>query len=87
MAIVIKKSIIYVMSRKDLLGVLKYFKKTEAQEMIKIARERRAHHREAIEELKQENQYLKKKMLKQYKQNLGAGRFQKINKNENKRLN
>lgn len=56
------------------MGVLKYYKKTCAKEMIKIAKERRINHKEAIIELKQENQYIKKKLIKAYKQSLGAGR-------------
>ena len=53
-ALVDAESNLYVITRKDLMAVLnmKQFKKTIAKEMMTIARERRIHHKNAIEELK-----------------------------------
>ena len=51
-AIVDSESSILVITRKDLLSVLKHFKDTYFKEMHFIAKERRQHHKAAIEELK-----------------------------------
>lgn len=56
-AIVDAESNLYVITRKSLLEVLnkKQFKHTIAKEMKQIARERRIHHKNSIEELKLSN--------------------------------
>lgn len=54
-AIVDSESVIYVITRRDLLSVMKHFKNTYSKEMNFIAKERRQHHKEAIEELKLQN--------------------------------
>lgn len=53
-ALVDAQSNLFVITRTQLTEVLqmKQFKKTIANEMMKIARERRIHHKNAIEELK-----------------------------------
>jgi hypothetical protein len=51
-ALVDAESVIYVIIRKDLLSVLKLFKNTYSKEMRIIAKERRIHHKAAIDELK-----------------------------------
>lgn len=51
-ALVDAKSIIYVIVGKDLLQVLKLFKHSYLKEMRIIAKERRLHHKSAIDELK-----------------------------------
>ena len=69
-ALVDAESNLYVITRKDLMEVLsmKQFKKTIAKEMMTIARERRIHHKNAIEELKLQNQHVSKRLLKKYRQ-------------------
>jgi CRP-like cAMP-binding protein len=62
-ALVDAKSIIYVIVRKDLLQVLHSYLK----EMRIIAKERRLHHKSAIDELKMQNMHVKKKLIKNYK--------------------
>ena len=52
-ALVDGKSCIYVISRKDMMSVLKLFRSTIAVTMRAIAKERRLHHAAAINELKQ----------------------------------
>lgn len=56
-ALVDAESNLFVITRKELMEVLnmKQFKKTIASEMMTIARERRIHHKNAIEELKLQN--------------------------------
>ena len=51
-ALVDAKSIIYVIIGKDLIQVLKLFKHSYLKEMRIIAKERRLHHKAAIDELK-----------------------------------
>ena len=53
-ALVDAESQVFVITRKELMEVLnlKQFKKTISKEMMTIARERRIHHKNAIEELK-----------------------------------
>lgn len=46
----------------------KAFKEKVAKEMMTIARERRLHHKEAIEELKLQNQHVQKKILKRVRE-------------------
>jgi hypothetical protein len=66
-ALVDAESVVFVISRKDLLSVMKYFKDTFAKEMNFIAKERRLHHKAAIDELKLQNMHIKKKLIKNYK--------------------
>lgn len=56
-ALVDAESNLFVITRKGLLEVLnkKQFKHSIAREMMTIARERRIHHKNAIEELKLSN--------------------------------
>ena len=53
-ALVDAESNVFVITRKELMEVLnmQQFKKTIAKEMMTIARERRIHHKNSIEELK-----------------------------------
>ena len=51
-ALVDAESVVFVITRKDLLSVMKQFKDTFAKEMNFIAKERRLHHKAAIDELK-----------------------------------
>ena len=69
-AIVDAESNLFIITRKSLIEVLnkKQFKHTIAQEMKQIARERRIHHKNAIEELKLSNQHVSKRLLKKYRQ-------------------
>lgn len=69
-AIVDSESVIYVITRRDLLSVMKHFKNTYSKEMNFIAKERRQHHKEAIEELKLQNQHIKNKLIKSYRHQL-----------------
>ena len=39
--------------------------------MLKVAQERREYHKESIEELKLANMHIKKKKIKEFKQNKG----------------
>lgn len=66
-ALVDSKSVIYVIVRKDLLQVLKMFKHSYYREMRIIAKERRIHHKSAIDELKMQNMHVRKKLIKNYK--------------------
>jgi len=66
-ALVDAESVIFVITRKDLLSVLKHFKDDYAKEMNFIAKERRLHHKSAIDELKLQNMHIKKKLIKNYK--------------------
>ena len=43
-ALVDAESVLFVLTRKDALAVLKYYRNTIGKEMYKIAFERRAHH-------------------------------------------
>ena len=56
-ALVDAQSNLFVVTRQDLMSILnkKAFKEKVAKEMMTIARERRLHHKEAIEELKLQN--------------------------------
>ena len=54
-ALVDAESIIFVMTRKDLLSALRHFKDSYYKEMYFIAKERYLHHRAAIDELKLQN--------------------------------
>ena len=58
------------MSRADLNKVLRLYKSTVRKDMLTIAFERRAHHKSAIKELKNQNKHLKKKLINQYKQSV-----------------
>jgi hypothetical protein len=69
-ALVDAKSIIYVIVGKDLIQVLKLFKHSYLKEMRIIAKERRLHHKSAIDELKMQNMHVKKKLIKNYKHQL-----------------
>lgn len=54
-AVVDSESVIFIITRVDLLKVLKNFKTTYSKEMHIIAKERFLHHRAAIDELKLQN--------------------------------
>jgi hypothetical protein len=69
-AVIDARSKIFVITRKDLLSVLKHFKNTYSKEMHFIAKERRLHHKAAIDELKLQNIHIKKKLIKAYKHNI-----------------
>jgi len=51
-AIVDAESVVFVITRKELLSVLRMFKDSYSKEMHFIAKERRLHHKAAIDELK-----------------------------------
>ena len=74
-ALVELESNIFAISRKDIQSVLKIYKNTIAKEMYKIADERRQHHKEAIEELKQQNRHIKRKKIKKFKALIGQARY------------
>ena len=69
-ALIDAQSVIFVISRKDLLSVLKHFKNSYSKEMHFIAKERRLHHKAAIDELKLQNMHIKKKIIKAYKHSI-----------------
>jgi hypothetical protein len=66
-AIVDAESVVFVITRKELLSVLRMFKDSYSKEMHFIAKERRLHHKAAIDELKLQNMHIKKKLIKNYK--------------------
>lgn len=66
-ALVSTETVVFVITRKDLTTVLNNFKNTYMKDMRKIAKERFKYHRAAIEELKLQNQHIKKKLIKNFK--------------------
>ena len=74
------------MNRKDLMHVLnlKQFKNTISKEMIIIARERRKHHAEAIEELILQNKHIKKRLERQNKISEDSSKQKNILKSRNR---
>ena len=82
-ALVDAESNLFVITRKELSQVLnmKQFKKSIAKEMRTIARERRIHHKNAIEELKLQNQHVSKRLLKKFRAKANLEREREAHKN------
>ena len=71
-ALVDAESNLFAISKKDIKEVLEFFPKSDIKrEMLKVAQERREYHKESIEELKLANMHIKKKKIKEFKQNKG----------------
>ena len=72
-ALVDAESNLFAISKKDIKEVLETLspKSPIKREMLKVAQERREYHKESIEELKLANMHIKKKKIKEFKQNKG----------------